>query len=97
MSGILVISYEVSDVTWSFKADPLPPPLHVGVYVQGRVVSNIKSAGLQLSSLNPQAVAISPDTVAIRERKDEKGQSHHFLSPHVMLPDMLQPCMCLMP
>lgn len=55
-----------------------PPSLNLfSSLTQGRVVSNIKSTGL--SSMNPQTIALSVDTVAIRERKDEKSQYCHTI------------------
>ena len=65
-AGILVISYEVR---WQGVESPSSD---LTSHLQGRVVSTIKSSGL--SSVNPQTVAISVDTVAIRERRDEKSE-----------------------
>ncbi len=69
-AGILIVSYEVWCVTracvWHVLVN------NIVIFLQGRVVSTIKSA-FPSSSLNSQTISISPDTVAIRDKKDEKG------------------------
>lgn len=64
--------------------------------MQGRVVSTIKSSGI-LGSLNPQTISISPDTAAIRQRKDEKSQQSMIMLYCMDVDDYLQLFMCLMP
>ena len=51
---------------------PLPSPPHPSL-LQGRVVSTIKHAGISAESVGMQTASISSDTVAIRDRKDERG------------------------
>ena len=51
---------------------PLLPSPHPSL-LQGRVVSTIKHAGISAESIGMQTASISSDTVAIRDRKDERG------------------------
>lgn len=47
-----------------------------GVYVysyDGRMVSSPRYAGMRADVLNYQTVALSNDTIAIRDKTDEKG------------------------
>lgn len=52
-----------------------------GAYVfsyDGRMVCSPKHQGMKADILNPQTVAISNDTVAIRDKADEKGKAIIF-------------------
>lgn len=52
-----------------------------GVYVysyDGRMVSSPRYAGMRADILNYQTVSLSNDTVAIRDKTDEKGIYNHF-------------------
>ena len=44
------------------------------ILVQGRVVSVVKYPGMHADSLNSQTVSVCCDTVAIRDKKEEKGR-----------------------
>ena len=47
------------------------------VYVinsQGRVLNSLKYPGLRLDSISSQTIAVSNDTVVIRDHKDHKGE-----------------------
>ena len=47
-----------------------------GIYVysyEGRLVSSPKFQGMRTDILNAQSVSISNDTIAIRDKTDEKG------------------------
>lgn len=41
--------------------------------LQGRLISAPKIQGLRTDVLNEQTVSLSNDTIAIKDRKDEKG------------------------
>ena len=41
---------------------------------QGRLVSVLKYPGMHADSLNTQTVSVCSDTVAIRDKKEERGQ-----------------------
>ena len=54
-----------------------------GVYVfsyDGRLVCSPKHQGMKADMLNMQTVTLSNDTVAIRDKTDEKGSLSLFLS-----------------
>jgi len=57
------------------------------VYVysyDGRLISTVKFQGMRTDILNQQTISLSDDTVAVRDRTDEKGHSL-FLSLNYFL------------
>ena len=65
-----------------FMAVERPPPLHMHTHTQGRVVSSIKSPGVQSSMLSQQTTSLSRDTVVIRDHRDDKSKCVIFLYVH---------------
>lgn len=60
-----------------------PPPRHfllvdgAGLYTfsyEGRLISSPKFPGMRADILNSQVVSLSNDTIAIRDKSDEKGE-----------------------
>ena len=69
-----------------------------GVYVfsyDGRLVCSPKHQGLKADLLNMQTITLSNDTVAIRDKIDEKGWLPLFLSISLFLSFSLSVCSSL--
>lgn len=53
-----------------------------GIYLysyEGRLISSPKFPGMRTDILNGQTVSLSSDTLAIRDKSDEKGMCTHIL------------------
>lgn len=73
----------------------LPPFYHrhfllvdgAGLYVfsyEGQLISALKFLGLRVDIINAQGVSLSNDTVAIRDKSDEKGEGTIIVSAETL-------------
>lgn len=54
-----------------------------GIYLysyEGRLISSPKFPGMRTDILNGQTVSLSSDTLAIRDKSDEKGMCTHMFN-----------------